>query len=191
MPRRKSLAVLTERLGKRYDKWKHYEGKKDSDRIEFFKAATLAEQNKALATKTVALSPALPEDEARAYLAKYHPRWVVKDLKFGESLVVRALLEEDPQFTSFVYVNPRDRRVYTRQVNDGGPVLDDELLEAQDPELYSKVTFTSPWGESILWPLDKLPDDLLAKLQSYIYPGKTKVVFAAPRKAKADEPSSE
>lgn len=187
MPRRKTLETVTERLGKQYDRWKKYEGKKDEEKLDFFELATAQESAKTLATQRVVLSRPLSEEDARAYLAKYYPRWNIATLGYSDGNITRALLVEDPKLKTTSFVNPRDGRVYTRQVDNGPAMLDDERLLAEDPDLYAKVTIKTPWGDPVLWPLDQLPDATLAQVQKYIYTGKPRVKLAAPRKAKPEE----
>lgn len=187
MPRRKSLVTVTERLGKRYDRWKKSETSKNETKDEFFELAIAQEAAKPLATQTVAISPSLPRDEARAYLAKYYPRWTIKGEKETDGMVSGAVLEENPEFKTSTFVNPRDGRVYTRQVDNGPAMLDDERLREEDEYLWKRVTIDTPWGERVLWPLDKIPESLQTQLQKYIYHGTPKVKLAPVRKAKPEE----
>src|SRR3954467_8557347 len=109
MARRKSLLTVTERLGKQYDRWKKYEGKKDEEKVDFFELATAQEAAKTLAIQRVELSRPLAEEDARAYLARYYPRWTIAALVYDEGRkVTRALLEEDPKLKTASFVNPRD-----------------------------------------------------------------------------------
>lgn len=189
MPRRKNILTTVTRLGKRYDQWKKYEGKKNEEKDEFFELATAQEAQKTLATKTVEISPARSEEEARSYLAKYYPRWNVSGLLEGEEegLFVKAAIEENPAFKDAVVVNPRDGRVYARSVVDGPALLDDERLKAEDLALYESITFKTPWDEQILWPLDQLSEEKIGALTDYIYHDKPRIKLLPPRKAKPEE----
>lgn len=187
MPRPKTALAVTTRLGKAYRSWKKYEKKKDEQRDDFFTVAIQEKAKATMAQKVVALDPPLPRVEAEAYFEQYHPRWRVEDLATEDGEVVSGLLVERPEFQSYVFVNTRDGFVYQRSVTDGPAMLDDERLKKEKPDLYAKVTYTTPWGEVGLWPLDKISDDLVAQIQKFVYNGAPKVRLLAPRKATEEE----
>ena len=87
---------------------------------------------------------------------------------------------------AFEYVNKTDGLVYSRQISNGAPLLDDERLREEDPELWDQITYI-PEPERTLKPLDELDPELLAKVGSYLITGRVTTKLGAPRKAKPEE----
>lgn len=81
----------------------------------------------------------------------------------------------------FEFVNESDGFLYSRQISQGAPSLDDEKLKREDPELWEEITYV-PEPERILRPLEELDPDQIAKLGDYLVPGKKMNKLAAPKK---------
>jgi hypothetical protein len=176
------LVKLTARLGKRYRTFKDKERLKEESRKEFFEAATKETEAEVLATKAVSIT-AQDSNDAQTKVGQQNPRWRVVGVTSLGGDEYRVSLEEDPQYKPFVFVNPQDGQVYRKTVQAGTPTLDDDALREDDPELWESITVPS----RELKPLDELPDELIAKVQPYLYEGKPQVKLAAPRKAKPEE----
>lgn len=179
-----SLEEVTSQLGLHYKEWKAAEKEKDKFKKEFFKLATEAVED-SLAEQVVDVGyRGMPEVDARNLLANGYPRWTVTDIRVSSD-GYEAILKENPALKKFSFVNA-DGLMYERQVSVGSPIIDDEALQIQDPELYERITYV-PEPERVLRPLEELDADDLSALGQYIYDGKATVKLAAPRKAKTEE----
>lgn len=181
------LAETTARLGTEYKTWKSAEKAKNEAKDDFFAQATaaasedLAQQVVEFIAPCEAVTQALVEDVT----AKKHPGWVLIEWRQAPGIdgVIEAIIEEDPAFKPFTFLNEEDGQVYSRQIATGAPLLDDEALQADDPDLWLAITEE----KRVLKPLDTLPDEQLAAVQKYIYFGKPTVKLAAPKKAKKED----
>lgn len=178
------LGEVTKALGEHYREWKAAEKSKNESKTEFFEVATEKIRDEDRPTKVVTLYGP-DEDTARARCLRYYPTWKIKAISKVEDGEHSFLLEEDPDYAPYTYVNPEDGMVYSRQVAAGKLHLDDDLLKEQDPELYERVTHIPQ--ERQLKPFEELSDDDTAAVQDYIYEGKPTVKLGAPRKAKPEE----
>lgn len=177
------FAELTTRLGKSYTTWKAAEKKKNLERDKFFTEAIDTVGNAPLARITVDATGAPPAyDEVFGWIAKRYPRWRLVEVKTidGSS---QALIEEDPQYKDFVYINQKEGVVYERKIVNGSPVLDDEALRAEDPELWMRITEET----RVLRPIEGLPAEELNAIQKYIRLGQPSAKLQPPRKAKPEE----
>lgn len=166
-------------LGAAYDQWKSGEKSKNDLKDEFFKLASQAVQGQERAYKVVVLEGISP-GQAELLAVKYHPGWKVVNT-YQENGGSKVVLEEDPDFMPYSFEH--EGRVFQRQIVAGSPLLDDERLQEEDPELWEEVTFI-PEPERQLRPLDELDPETLARLQTYMYEGKPTVKFPAPRASK-------
>ena len=175
---------ITKSLGNAYANWKASEKHKDQIRKEFFSLASEA-VSKQTAIETVKVYG--PEvHDALARLNEQYPTWRPTEVKISEPKgYYEYVIQEDPDFKAYTYVNPDDGMVYTRQVQAGSINLDEERLERENPELFDAVTYVPQ--ERQLRPLDELEPEELAELQDYLYAGKPRVKLAPPRKAKPEE----
>jgi hypothetical protein len=213
-----SLNDITAELGTAYKEWKGGEKKKNAAKDKFFMAIN-AELNEQIPAQTYAVSGpwgvGMSEEDAREEFVKRHPGWNVEELRVC-SEGWEAILVEDITLAPFTYVNKDEGMVYQRQVVSGSIMLDDERLQADDPELWNLVMeipnrqiienvmyecgqepedlsaaldtlWTNYNGPRTLKPLETLDDEVLARLSDYIYEGRPTVKLAAPRKAKAEE----
>lgn len=181
-----SLNDLVDKLGQEYRAWKEAEGKKDELRKEFFKLVT-EEVSDQLEEKYVTVTAILEED-VRDYVAKKYPRWEIIDLRPEGTIqdLWEVIIEENPEYKTYSYVDHDHGYVYTKQVSSGSMYVDDERLQQKDPDLYEQVTYV-PEPERKLRSLEELEPELLARLSEYLYEGRPKVSLAAPRKAKPEE----
>jgi hypothetical protein len=139
--------------------------------------------NETLAQQTVDI----PDDaNIQAYVKQFYPGWeYVNDNDDGS-----VLIEEDPSFKKFIYINHGDGYVYRRNVSQAGPSLDDDRLKAENPKLWKRITQEEEVPAKVvrvLKDLETLPDKDLAAIQEYFVPGSMTVKLDAPRKAKPDE----
>jgi hypothetical protein len=179
------LSEVSGNLGAAYRIWKKSGKTKDALRAKFFEAATEEVANRGLQTR-ISHVYGPTEEEARSRSATYHPAWRVLEVEEAEGGFWRFFLEELPEFKTYTYLNKDDGYVYSRIVSSGGVHLDDERLQAEDPELYEAVTF-EPEVKRELKSIDELTDEQIAQVQEYIYEGEPTVKLAAPREAKPEE----
>jgi hypothetical protein len=181
----RTLEVVTQELGKAHADTKDGEARLKKRRLEFFSLAQEAVASKTLARRTVSVAEFDSEDEAKVWLERHYPTFRLIEFDLREDDIV-AILEEDPEKQPFVFVNPVDKKVYRKQVVGGSPMLDDDALKEEDPELWERITFV-PEPERRLKAQDELEAEDLAKMQKYMYPGPPTIKLAAPRKAKDQE----
>jgi hypothetical protein len=190
----RTLLDATSDLGIHYKKWKSEEKEKNTFKDEFFDLVTVLVQGDdyELEEKLV-LTDAPDEDSARKHFAMYYPRYLIDEIRPADERITEglgnweAILTENPEYISWQYINPDDGMVYTKSVQDGSLMLDDERLAEEDPILYESLFWDAPWGDRMMMPLDKLSPTKFSKIKRFVYNAKPQVKLLAPRKAKADE----
>lgn len=193
-----TLEEATTTLGIEYRAWKEHEENKNDARHCFFQFAldSIREGIKTgdtnLRTKTVTIEVHGDEEVAKDRLVQKHPRYEVIDIetlvkaKKAKS-IYRAILQEDPFYLPFSYVNLEDGYVYTRRIKDGQTLLDDERLKEENPDLYLVATYKLPWGDRVPIPQQMLSQADQAAIQEFIYQDTPRIELAPPRLAKAEE----
>lgn len=178
------LFEIGKRLGDSYREWKTKEKEKNKYRDQFFRVATerLEGETPAQIYEQVVASD---REEAIKIAQKKFPRFTVLDAIEDEYDIWRVVLEENPVYRSFSFVNPVDGMVYQRVIVEGSPMLDDERLKEEDPEFWAEISHIPQ--ERVMKPIEDLTQDQIAKLQEYVYTAKPTVKLAAPRKAKSEE----
>lgn len=181
------LNEVSKKLGEFYKEWKEAEKAKNTYKAEFFEALTEKIRYEAQPQVQVVRVYGPTEEEARSRLAKYYPGGHIKavDGQDGTEGYWGAVLEEDPDYVPYTFINPEDQMVYSRQVVAGKLNFDDELLKKRDPELYERVTYIPQ--DRQLRNLSELDDEDIAAVQEYIYEGKPIIKLGSPRKAKPEE----
>lgn len=140
----RTIKEVTAEFGEAYKDAKVFNDDKARLQKEFFSLATQILSERTLARKTVQV----PEGADADYLAQHYPGWrALSSLRPGsEEGTWEAVLEEDPALLGFNYINPEDRMVYARTTSQGSPMLDDERLQADDPELWEAISdYPEPW----------------------------------------------
>lgn len=138
------ISLITKEFGLEYSAAKSSDKKMKQLQREFFDAATEMLSQQSLARKTVEV----PEGANAEWLEQHYPGWkVVSSIRPGEEPDTwEAVLEEDPAKLAFTYVNPDDHMVYARTTAQGTPMLDDERLRDEDPELWEQISdYPEPW----------------------------------------------
>ena len=178
------ISSVTHNLGEAYRQWKASEKEKNEYKNEFFELAE-EETPESLAQEVQRIyGPTTNEAVSRAQ--EQFPSWRVKDCEpIEDTQYFTVLLEEDPKYRPYSYVNAEDKMVYTKQVTSGAPYLDDERLKATNPSLYEQVTYEK--RERRLRSLDELTPEQMAEVQEFIFEGKPTIKLAPPRKAKPEE----
>lgn len=117
---------------------------KDKDRLqkEFFALATDTLTNQTLSTKTVEFDiEKYGATNVKEWVAQHHPGWRFVEVHDG-----KLVIEEDPALLAFSYINPDDLTIYARTTAQGSPMLDDERLKTEDPELWEQISdYPEPW----------------------------------------------
>jgi hypothetical protein len=188
------LLFITTQLGESYFAWKEEEKNKEADRKAFFELAIAANKDATMRTKVVEIKLvgfAQDIDTATARAEQKHPRFIVKGVQETSadetSTTYKAVLEEDPQWLDFTYINKRDGNVYCRKVEDGKMHVDGDRMEEEDPELFKSVTMETWGGEHIVMPFQFMDDATLNRVQPYIYQGKPVAKLSPVRAAKPEE----
>lgn len=194
MPTMSKLATITKRLGAVHAKSKEAEKELKVSRSEFFEAVDEEIiSTETLARQTITFPATLTEqceddaEDLTTYVKRFYPGWRIAEIGSKENICI---IEEDPSFKKFVYVNHEDGNVYRRNVSQGDPSLDDDRLKSEDPELWERITEVKiiPRQEiRVLKDLETLPNQDFSAIQEYLVPGPMTVKLDAPRKAKPDE----
>lgn len=180
-----TLNDVTSMLGSQYRAWKAAEKRKDELKKDFFESveSTLSLETPAQTYEEIfASDDSLAAEKAEKKFPTFR---VLSTLEAGEG-VYRVVLEERIEFRPFVHINKDDGYVYQRQVTNGSPILDDDRLKAEDPDLWERISIL-PVPERELKPWNQIDPEDIAKLSEYLYSGKPQVKLAAPRKAKPEE----
>lgn len=202
-----SLDQVTKELGEHHAALAKEKAALAESREKFFALATETLEEKNLA-RLVAKVPA--ETSVDEYVGKYHPGYRIVE-QDGDQVI----LEEDPAYLPFVYVNPITGKKYERNVVQPQPLLDDETLAWEDPDLWFRVSdIPEPW-DGILrellaevggdYPAEiddllkdtsiprivKAPEDIdlddLTALTPYFVPAPISLKLEPPRKAKPED----
>lgn len=182
------LQQITKQLGTAHKKKSEGEKELKESRSKFF----VAIDEEIVSTETLAQQTiSVPEGvDVTTYVKVFHPGWRPFESDCTLDGGIDVLIEEDPSFKKFVYVNHEDGQVYRRNVSEGGPSLDDDRLKAENPKLWKRITQEKEIPAQtvrVLKDLETLPDKDLAAIQEYFVPGLMTVKLDAPRKAKPDE----
>jgi hypothetical protein len=164
--------------------WKAAEKQKNELREEFFKLATEEAKQKPLSQMThVVYGPT--QEMADKRVIEIYPTWTVMHVEQDKAEGwFKYLLQENPKYSSWTFVNPEDGKVYSRQVTTS-VMLDEERMQEVDPDLYEAVTDIKK--ERVMRPTEELTDEQLALVSEYVYEGKPRLKLAAPRKAKPED----
>jgi len=176
------LNQITKRLGNAHKQKTVAEKELKESRNLFFDAI----YDEILDTETLAQQTIeIPNyvDDVVDYIKQFYPGWYLIEHFAKEDKT--ALIEEDPSFKKFVYVNQEDENLYKRNVSQAGPSLDDERLKEEDPKLWKRITDQKT--TRVLKDLETVSNDDLAAMQKYFVPGPMTVKLDAPRKAKPEE----
>lgn len=162
------LRAISARLGLWYGQWKQGEKDKDSARQELFK-----EIDKQVSTdERLVEIHAASEEEAREQIAKRFPAWVLDDIRpiAPGAEDFEAIITENPSFKRYTYFNPDTKMVYERQVVSGTPILDDEKLLAENPDLYARVTELpyEDWITNLMYHCGVESQDVDERLTEYL-----------------------
>lgn len=179
-----SLDETTQDLGKWHEKWKTAEKEKNKLREKFFREAS-EELAESLPARNIEQVSAKDLEEALRIAQRRFHRYNVLDAQEAGDDLWNVVLEEDPEFKPFSYINKIDGKVYSRIVTEGTPFLDDDALRDEDPELWERITTEKVSRE--LRPLEDLDADDLAKMQPYLTAPKPTVRLSNPREAKQEE----
>lgn len=176
------LSQITTDLGSAHKSSKELEKKLKDCRAKFFEAV----DEEILSSETLARQTiTVPEDvDPIAYIKQFHPGW--KEVESGPQEFTY-IIEEDPAFKKFVYVNHDDGNVYRRNVSQAGPSLDNERLKEEDPDLWKRISDPKVQRVRVLKDLETISNKDLKLMQEYFVPGPMTVKLDTPRKAKPDE----
>lgn len=172
----KTLAELTQEFGKLHTQKSSIDGRMKKLRAQFFERITFTESQ--LSRQTI-----YAIGDPDRYVAVNYPGWRIRSQSkvHGEW---RLIIEEDPAFKKYEYINPEDGKVYQRQVSVSSPKLDLDALKEADPDLHERVTYQPPRD---LKPTDEIDEADRDQLMEYLDPPEVSLKMAAPRKAKPEE----
>lgn len=173
---------ITRKFGERHMEKAEVEKEMAKLRKQFFDLIEIPQDK--LARQTIYV-----EGDPDQYVATLYPKWriVKKEVThIDDESEWRVIIEEDPEKKTYVYINPKDHKVYTRTVAESAPGVDLERLKEDNLLLYESITF-KPDPPRELKPLDQLTEDQKDILKRYLTPAKLVHRMEAPRKAKPEE----
>ncbi|HEY5443063.1 MAG TPA: hypothetical protein VIJ87_01050 [Pyrinomonadaceae bacterium] len=174
----------TKQLGEAYRQWKDAEKSKNVARDKFFRAVT-EELEQEIPPQVVERVEASDDEQALRIAQRRFVRHRVVDVARVSDTEYDVILEEDASLRPYSYINRDDGTVYRRIISEGTPILDDEALRDESPELWEAIT--EEVVERKLKPLDKLTPEETEALRPYIAMPKPQVKLGAPRKATQEE----
>jgi hypothetical protein len=155
---RDSYSVASE-LGEVYYIRLDAENEQKELRSEFFKAASLATEAKALAQKTIEIPMGMASSEAEAFALRYNPGWRLVRYTIDNDKIEKVVIEEDPNYkphVEVVLVPPVDENdpggvwdseghwhpgyVITKEIRSGSAMIDDERMREEEPGLWKAIT---------------------------------------------------
>lgn len=137
------LDTITKRFDAAHHQKSEAEAKLAKYRQEMFAEFTKNVEQGGLAQQTVVIPSGFMDLESNpeAYIKKYFPGWEI--VLITDNV---ALIQEDPSFVKFTYVNSQTKRVFGRTVAEGPPMLDDARLKLENPDLWERVSqWPEPW----------------------------------------------
>jgi uncharacterized protein YnzC (UPF0291/DUF896 family) len=179
-----SLDDVTQRLGRSHKKWKEAEQQKNKLRDEFF-AAVNEELANELAAQSIVDVEGQDEEEVLRIAQRRFQKHRVVDVRQESATTWKVVLEENPEYRDFQYINPEDGQVYSRIVAEGAPFLDDDAIREENPELWDKITHEVTTRE--MKPVESLEPEVLAQLRPYLTSPKPSIRLGNPRRAKQEE----
>lgn len=132
------------------------------------------------------------EDPDR-YVATLYPKWrivtaqVIDEGSAGQDAEWKLVIQEDPKKKTFVFINPLDKKVYTRTVAESAPDVDLERLRQERPLVYESITFQPEPLPRELKALADMTEDQKEILKQYLDPPKLTNRMESPRPAKPEE----
>lgn len=169
---------IVAKLSKSYHAEKEAKKEKEQRRADFFQTITDQFSEDDLA-EDLAVVEADSEEEAYAQAEANYPTYNVIAAREHPDLEGRweVIIQENPEYKSFSITV--EGEIWQRQTSVGAPMVDDEKLAAEDPELYELVTEVPT--KRVMKPLKDLDDVSLARLQKYVVPGKVSLKLPAPK----------
>lgn len=127
-------------LAPAYKEWKGGEKTKNKLRDEFFEAITSKLQEDGEAAEDLIIVEATSGVEAIEEAQRRRPGWLVEDWRPSPDLdgSYEVIVVENPEFMPFTI--EFDGQVWGRQITEGDSMLDNEKIEADDPDLWKRVT---------------------------------------------------
>lgn len=174
---------VTARLGAAHNQWKEGEKAKNKAKEEFFQLATdkLKEE---LQDQRIEKVEARDEEEALRIAQRRFHRHNIVDVR-TDGGIWEIVIEEDPNLKPFSHVNREDGNVYARSISEGSPLLDDDAIREENPELWEKISHDVIRRE--MKSLEDLSDEEIVEIQPYLYQPRPTVRLNSPRKAKPEE----
>lgn len=166
------LDKLTSRFGRAYTSAKKAAERQAKVQAEFFNA--IDQTLEGLVRRHQIVEFTGKDEPYDTWITTRYPGWRLRSVsEDGERLVI----EEDPKFMKFTFVNKADGMVYGRTVSQSGNGLDIERLQEENPELWEQITtWPEPWFSMLReyahrWNIDQTigdPDALDVHIGEYL-----------------------
>lgn len=127
-------------LAPAYKEWKGGEKSKNKFKEEFFDAITEYLEEHGEPAESYLMVTAPSEEAAIESAMQQRPGWIVDAVRPCDDIqdAWEVIVVEDPQYMSFTV--EFDGQVWGRQVAEGSMMLDDDRIQAEDPDLWKAVT---------------------------------------------------
>jgi hypothetical protein len=149
------LDTITQDFGLAYAGAKNSTTFKDSVQKAMFAAFTEAAKSGALAQRLIDNLSDLPNAD---YVERNFPGWRLVSTTQRDPRKI--MIEEDPAYVKYTYINRIDGMVYGRTVAESGMSLDDVALREANPDLWKSISY---WPE----PLEDILTDIVDRFAGF------------------------
>lgn len=165
------LTKITSRFGKAYASAKKATLRQTQLQAALFEAFSQHLEDTIRSQQVVQVQ--VPEGSTlEEYVTTMYPGWRIKRVISDQEIVI----EDDPAYMKFSFVNEDDGMVYARTVVQGSTTLDVERVKQENPELWESITeWPEPWyslinnfGLQVVTKGAKNPSQIVALLDEYL-----------------------
>lgn len=180
------IEEVTQKFGKAHAEEADAKSRMEKFKKQFYDLIEIPESE--LARQTIYYEGNDPEQ----HVATLYPKWRIVEKKVRSAHMNnehewKIIIQEDPEKKTYVFINPLDKKVYTRTVAESAPGVDIERLKQEAPRLWENITVQPPPPEREFKPITELTEDQKDELKRFFLPVKLTNRMEKPRPAKPEE----
>jgi len=189
-PRQPNLTKITNAFERAYNSAEKASQRKVVAQAKFFSAIDQVLEGKVRKQQLVDLEDSgYDGDDPVSFISRQYPGWRLVSVNDDG---LQAVIEEDPKFMKFSFVNKENSRVYQRTNTQAGSSLDNERLREENPELWDQVTtWPEPWYtliyEFAIATAATTQEELEAELDKYLKAQGMQRILKSPEEWSDDE----